>query len=157
MEVDNTDDRQLTEGWDPTYTGNQTYMGPLPAQPPTNDVPCTDWVRQQVLNNRAKGAGYESPPEPVIVPLGVGWTISKLAPPPPTQMLATTEYVDQQVAEAMDSIRDSMAMSSKWVNRRIAEEIAKEKAAFHRFLLRQAVCFVVGLVIGWLVVGWLWI
>lgn len=144
--ADNTEDRH-------TYTGNQTYDGPQPAQPDTNGAPPTDWVRQQVLNNRAKAVGYEGTGKPVS--LGEGWTTAKLAPPPPMQVLATTEYVDQQVAEAMDSIRDSMAMSAKWVNRCIEEEIAEEKAVFYRFMLRQAVCFVVGLVIGWLVVTWI--
>lgn len=136
----NTEDQQLTEGWDQTYTGQPT------TSPGTNELATTDWVRQQVLNNRAKVAGYESPAVPVIVPLGEGWTIGKQASPQPEYELATTEYVDQQVAEAMDSIRDSMAMSSKWTNKRIEEEIAKEKAS--------ALWFLVGLVGG--ILSWWW-
>lgn len=126
--MSNREDRQLTEGWDPTYTGNQTYEGPFPAVPDITDVPCTDWVRQQILNNKAKGEGIPMPLGPKM-------------PPSVLPKLATMEYVDQQ----MDSIRDC-----------ITEEIAKEKASFYRFLLRQAVCFIVGMAIGWLATGWLW-
>jgi hypothetical protein len=107
----------------------------------------TDWVRQQVLKkDMAKAGGYEGTGEPVS--LGKGWTTAKLAPSL-LPKLATTEYVDQQVAEGMDSIRDSMATSAKWVNRRIAEEIAKEKEVFYKGLLNLMLWLAIGMVVGW--------
>ena len=151
-------------GEDVARWADQQCINPPPSY--TNEDGSIDWTR--LVADRGQGvppvtiidggtrtikAPLHIPTEPV--PLGEGWTTGKLAPAPRYE-LATTEYVDQQVAKAVDSIRDSMDTSGKWVNRRIAEEIAKEKASFYRFLLHQAVCFMVGIVIGWLVTGWLW-
>lgn len=148
--TDNTEDQLPTEESRSTYTKPRpsygwqpdgSYITPStewflqqaadrdnpPTQPcDTNEVPPTDWVRQQVLNNRAKAVGYEGTGK--LVPLGEGWSTTKLAPPPPKQMLATTG----------------------WVNERIEVEIAKEKDAFYRFLLFQTICLVVGILIGML-------